>query len=846
MSRNILFEHNRRAYTAAISMMEQTGKAAVVHPTGTGKSFIAFQLCADHPDQKICWLSPSAYIFETQKEKWCLAGGILFQNIYFLTYARLMRMKEEEFIGKDFDYLVLDEFHRLGATQWGTGVERFRKLYPDVKILGLSATNIRYLDNQRDMAWELFGGNIASELTLGAAIVQGILPAPKYVLSVYSYQQELKKYEARVHQTRNRALREKAEKELEALRRALDRADGLPEIFARHMNFTKHMASKEENFSKNMLSGEEKKPKNKYIVFCANYEHLLKMRELALEWFASVDPVPHIYTAYSDDPMTAEKFKAFQNDRSDHLQLLYCIDMLNEGIHIDGLSGVILLRPTVSPTIYKQQIGRALAAGGKNVPVIFDIVMNIENLLSVGAIEEEVRESMLFFQSHDKTNEIVNKFRIIDEVKDCRTLFLQLNETLTTSWNTMYTMAKKYYESYGNLEIPAKYTMDGYSLGAWISTQRKVYLGKTAGCLSREQVERLAKIGMRWQGTQEAAWEKNFAKAEKYFKKYGNLEVPADFTTEDGCKLGRWVRRQRDRYKKIALASENKTEDLQRASEEDKGFHTKRIERLTRIGMVWKEEDPWEKKFTLAKRYYEEHGNLRMATDYVVEGVWLSYWLREQRTRLARDMESNAEDKDIFKDLEEEEVQCREKDIWGENSARGELHPLSEEQKQKLASIGIQAGVSQAELSWKEQYDKAEEFYRKNGNLSIPKRYVAGNGKNLGIWLQHQREGRRKGMLANWQVRLLDGIGMIWESGDPWEQGFSHAIEYFRENGDLNVPNQYSCVDGYRLGKWISNQRFLYGSSRGKEPGEERIQRLNAIGMIWSAKRGRRSAKKDF
>lgn len=786
MSRNILFEHNQKAYTAAISMMEQTGKAAVIHPTGTGKSFIAFQLCADHPDQKICWLSPSAYIFETQKEKWCLAGGILSQNIDFLTYARLMRMKEEEFTEKDFDYLILDEFHRLGAAQWGAGVERFRKLYPNARILGLSATNIRYLDNQRDMAWELFGGNIASELTLGAAIVQGILPAPKYILSVYSYQQELKKYETRVHQTRNRALREKAEEELEALRRALDRADGLSEIFARHMP-----------------SGEEKNIGNKYIVFCANYEHLLKMRELALEWFAGVDPVPHIYTAYSDDPMTAEEFKAFQNDRSGHLQLLYCIDMLNEGIHIDGLSGVILLRPTVSPTIYKQQIGRALAAGGKNVPVIFDIVMNIENLLSVGAIEEEIRESMLFFQSHGKTNEIVNEFRIIDEVKDCRTLFLQLNETLTTSWNAMYTMAKKYYETYGNLEIPAKYTVDGYSLGAWISTQRKVYLGKTAGCLSGEQVERLTRIGMRWQGTQEAAWEKNFAKAEEYFKKYGNLEIPADFTAEDGCKLGRWVRRQRERYKKIALASEN--------NREDKGFHTKRIERLTRIGMVWKEEEPWEKKFTLAKRYYEEHGNLRMAADYVVEGVWLSCWLREQRTKLA-----------------------------------GELHPLSEERKQKLASIGIQSGVSQAELSWKEQYDKAEEFYRENGNLSIPKRYVAGNGKNLGIWLQHQREGRRKGRLANWQVRLLDGIGMIWESNDPWEQGFSHAIEYFRENGDLNVPNQYSCVDGYRLGKWISNQRFLYGSSRGKEPGEERIQRLNAIGMIWSAKRGRRSAKKDF
>ena len=46
-----------------------------------------------------------------------------------------------------------------------------------------SATNIRYLDNQRDMAWELFGGNIASELTLGEAVARGILPAPKYVLA---------------------------------------------------------------------------------------------------------------------------------------------------------------------------------------------------------------------------------------------------------------------------------------------------------------------------------------------------------------------------------------------------------------------------------------------------------------------------------------------------------------------------------------------------------------------------------------------------------------------------------------------------------------------------------------
>ena len=55
MNMDILFEHNRKAYKSAVSMMEKTGRAAIIHPTGTGKSFIAFQLCADNPDKTVCW-----------------------------------------------------------------------------------------------------------------------------------------------------------------------------------------------------------------------------------------------------------------------------------------------------------------------------------------------------------------------------------------------------------------------------------------------------------------------------------------------------------------------------------------------------------------------------------------------------------------------------------------------------------------------------------------------------------------------------------------------------------------------------------------------------------------------
>lgn len=58
-----LFLHNEKAYQKAVTMLASSGKAAVIHPTGTGKSFIGFKLAEDHPESRIVWLSPSEYIF---------------------------------------------------------------------------------------------------------------------------------------------------------------------------------------------------------------------------------------------------------------------------------------------------------------------------------------------------------------------------------------------------------------------------------------------------------------------------------------------------------------------------------------------------------------------------------------------------------------------------------------------------------------------------------------------------------------------------------------------------------------------------------------------------------------
>ncbi len=136
------------------------------------------------------------------------------ENIAFFTYAKLMFMSKDEIAGIQPDYIILDEFHRCGAEMWGKGVQTLLNLYEDVPILGLSATNIRYLDNQRDMADELFDGNIASEMTLGEAIVRGILPPPKYVISVYSYLKDLNKYRQRIRRAKSKAVKDAAQKYL--------------------------------------------------------------------------------------------------------------------------------------------------------------------------------------------------------------------------------------------------------------------------------------------------------------------------------------------------------------------------------------------------------------------------------------------------------------------------------------------------------------------------------------------------------------------------------------------------------------------------------------------------------
>ncbi len=748
----VLFRHNREAYDAALAMLAEKGRAAVIHPTGTGKSFIGLKLCEEHPKKTVCWLSPSEYIFRTQLENWRAAGESgekieagatddalgqakdrravpdCLANIRFYTYARLILMEAEEIAQIRPDYIILDEFHRAGAQMWGQGVQRLLTQYPEIPVLGLSATNIRYLDGQRDMANELFDGNIASEMTLGDAIVRGILNPPKYVLSMYSCQKELERYKARVKGAKSGAVRAEAEKYLEALRRALEKADGLDEIFRKHMTagegqpvqlagestqYGGYGENAQTQADVNKLSGRY----GKYLVFCASYEHMQEMIAKVPEWFAKVDPEPHVYSVYSEDAQAEAEFARFKADGSKHLKLLFCIDMLNEGIHVDDVSGVILLRPTVSPIIYKQQIGRALSAGrkqGENA-VIFDVVMNIENLYSIGTVEEEMQAAVRYYRDRGESSLIVNEhFHITDEVQDCMRLFRKLNETLGASWELMYQAAERYFETHGDLEATKRYvTEDGLSLGQWLDTQRKVRAGKVKGVLTGAQIARLDKIGMRWESKTDRNWERHFKAAQAYYREHGDLLVNVRDGKYEGVELGKWLAQLRT-CKKSGIRTAYLT--------------PKRIEALEGIGMVWDVPDYlWEQNYHAAVRYHREHGNLDVPYYYVdSDGVKLGVWIAN--TRFAR---RNA------------------------GSSRAEL---SDDQIARLDELGM-IWENRNNVTWERSYAAACRYRKKYGNLNIPVAYVTEDGCHLGRWIRSQRSSSKSRNID--RRRKLEAIGII-------------------------------------------------------------------------------------
>ena len=494
------------------------------------------------------------------------------------------------------------------------------------------------------------------------------------------------------------------------------------------------------------------------------------------EWFSKVDKEPHMYSVYSSDPGADKAFKDFKEDNdNNHLRLLYCIDALNEGIHVDDISGVILLRPTVSPIVYKQQIGRALSAGKKTNAVIFDIVLNIENIYSIDSIKEEMQVATSYYRSLGEADQIINeKFKIIDEVRNCRELFEKLNDALTATWDMYYASAKQYYKENGNLEVLARYiTEEGYALGSWLNNQKAIRKGTISGKLSEDQIQKLDDIGMIWDSL-DYFWEQNFKLAKEYYLTYGNLDISTNYKSTGGKHLGNWILRQRQLYKSNSLTDEQ-------------------IKKLDSIGMDWMDrvDRIWENGFIEAKNYSEEYGNLSVPKNYrTTTDFPLGIWIQRQRS--------------LYKN-----------------------NKISEDRIKRLTNVGMNWNPD----NWESRFNLVKQYYEEHGNINISQKEVI-QGIWLGKWIVSQKKAMQEGKLTHEQVEMLKKLPMeeVGRKDNRWWSMYEEAKKYYLKFGNLNIPMDYHTSNGKKLSDWIIRQRRNY--KLGKMPSEYK-EKLDEIGFIW-------------
>ena len=410
-----LHEHNQRTYKNICRMYgEGIQRVAVVQPTGSGKSLLMAKLIEDNPNSRFFVLSTSHKINDQFKSK---LDEETLKRIDFNIYCNMPNMNEETMKALQADYILLDEMHRALAKEWSKGINVLLEMYPNAKVLGLSATPIRYLDRCRNVVEELFNGNLACDMSLSQAILDGILPMARYVCGVYSFEKDTESLNKKIAKSCN-SDEEKEEllEQVKVLKQNLDKANGVSEIIKKYV-----------------VSGNEK-----FVVFLKDTTHLRNMKPVIEKWFTDAGFSVRMYEVHSKNVDKDKEFQAFKEDTEDGIiKACLSVNMIAEGIHGD-IDGVIMLRETMSPNLYFQMIGRAFSCGKKTIPLIFDLVANSQFISDAvdnfpNELRGEIEKRKEEYEKEGKDYEIgfnVDEFIVMDEFMDVVSGFRKIEERI--------------------------------------------------------------------------------------------------------------------------------------------------------------------------------------------------------------------------------------------------------------------------------------------------------------------------------------------------------------------------------------------------------------------------------
>lgn len=835
---------NEAAFQKAVQSLETLNRAAVFHPTGTGKSCIAWKVVEAHPQTTFFWLVAGAQrLALRQAELTRYNGGTLPGNVRFCDCEKLAAATPEQWVRlgeQKPGCIVLDCYHELSAVCWAQSVQKLLRMCPQAKVLGLGVPNGAPVCAA---AQELFADCIVSHMTVAEAMAAGTMPVPSaYAALLWPQEEELATLRARIKNLCMPKGDTSLRVQYEELSWSLRQVENLTVLLPRLLSDT---------------SGH-------YLVLFESAAYQEKLGVELEQLLRTVDPAVRFYAADHACFADSAAVETFLSDTAPGPKVLLCVNAPGVQQPLEGLAGVILVRQSSLMSTFKQMLCRALvAAGSRSVPV-FDLVAQFEGLGNGRTLQRDCTEAMT--RAGSKTP----GFRQERPMQQTYRLYGKLRREMEARWEVLCQAAAAAAAKEGTLELPRSYTIhSGVPVGKWLELQRQVQAGQRPGRLTAEQAAKLEKLGIRWNHRLEAAWEKGFASAQKYRTEHGDLLVPVRYRDKNDFALGEWIVYNRQRY-----LGGNLTQN--------------RIERLEAIGMVWStSNDLWEQNYAAATQYYLEHGDLEVPIKYETpSGFGLGVWLGAQRAAhkagelpqeqlerldaLGMDWTNRNDRKwmslyDVAAAYYHEhgnlnvpsEYVTPDGVLLGKWVARQRyayLNPdrssarVTPERKALLDKLGM---VWEKYDPWQERYDLALAYKTEHGDLEIPSVYKTADGVWLGSWVSRQRQTLNSGSsaLSSERRKLLRTLfkgerrpsdpaadhGTVREAN--WERNFRSAARYARKYKHLLVPASYVDSDGVRLGVWISNLR----AARKNRPDSYQvtpahIKKLNSIGMVWDAR----------
>ena len=835
---------NEAAFQKAVQSLETLNRAAVFHPTGTGKSCIAWKVVEAHPQTTFFWLVAGAQrLALRQAELTRYNGGTLPGNVRFCDCEKLAAATPEQWVRlgeQKPGCIVLDCYHELSAVCWAQSVQKLLRMCPQAKVLGLGVPNGAPVCAA---AQELFANCIVSHMTVAEAMAAGTMPVPSaYAALLWPQEEELATLRARIKNLCMPKGDTSLRVQYEELSWSLRQVENLTVLLPRLLSDT---------------SGH-------YLVLFESAAYQEKLGAELEQLLRTVDPAVRFYAADHACFADSAAVETFLSDTAPGPKVLLCVNAPGVQQPLEGLAGVILVRQSSLMSTFKQMLCRALvAAGSRSVPV-FDLVAQFEGLGNGRTLQRDCTEAMT------KAGSKTPGFRQERPMQQTYRLYGKLRREMEARWEVLCQAAAAAAAKEGTLELPRSYTIhSGVPVGKWLELQRQVQAGQRPGRLTAEQAAKLEKLGIRWNHRLEAAWEKGFASAQKYRTEHGDLLVPVRYHDKNDFALGEWIVYNRQRY-----LGGNLTQN--------------RIERLEAIGMVWStSNDLWEQNYAAATQYYLEHGDLEVPIKYETpSGFGLGVWLGAQRAAhkagelpqeqverldaLGMDWTNRNDRKwmslyDVAAAYYHEhgnlnvpsEYVTPDGVLLGKWVARQRyayLNPdrssarVTPERKALLDKLGM---VWEKYDPWQERYDLALAYKTEHGDLEIPSVYKTADGVWLGSWVSRQRQTLNSGSsaLSSERRKLLRTLfkgerrpsdpaadhGTVREAN--WERNFRSAARYARKYKHLLVPASYVDSDGVRLGVWISNLR----AARKNRPDSYQvtlahIKKLNSIGMVWDAR----------